>query len=313
MMKAHHSEDIMAPTPTKILVATDFSTTAESAERLALKMARSLGADLHLLHVRVILEDPLMAEEKHLQIERLMSSVDDATREAFDRDHLDRPDVSMHTHLVRSTSAAEAITETAAELGCDLIVMGTHGRRGIKHLLLGSVAENVVRCVGVPVLTVRPMIDVSDFGPNHILVTHDFSDRSTEAVRIAGAWADALGAELTLLHVVEPVVYPDYYAINMASSDTMTRLRDRAVVALDRAADEILGARPVNTTVLIGRAAETIIVEAEASEIDLVVMGTRGLSGLEQLVLGSVAEAVLRRCPVPLLTVSGQDAEEVRK
>ena len=312
-MKAHHSEDIMAPTPTKILVATDFSTTAESAERLALKMARSLGADLHLLHVRVILEDPLMAEEKHLQIERLMSSVDDATREAFDRDHLDRPDVSVHTHLVRSTSAAEAITETAAELGCDLIVMGTHGRRGIKHLLLGSVAENVVRCVGVPVLTVRPMIDVSDFGPNHILVTHDFSDRSTEAVRIAGAWADALGAELTLLHVVEPVVYPDYYAINMASSDTMTRLRDRAVVALDRAADEILGARPVNTTVLIGRAAETIIVEAEASEIDLVVMGTRGLSGLEQLVLGSVAEAVLRRCPVPLLTVSGEDAEEVRK
>ena len=209
-MKAHHSEDIMAPTPTKILLATDFSTTAESAERLALKMARSLGADLHLLHVRVILEDPLMAEEKHLQIERLMSSVDDATREAFDRDHLDRPDVSVHTHLVRSTSAAEAITETAAELGCDLIVMGTHGRRGIKHLLLGSVAENVVRCVGVPVLTVRPMIDVSDFGPNHILVTHDFSDRSTEAVRIAGAWADALGAELTLLHVVQPVVYPVY-------------------------------------------------------------------------------------------------------
>ena len=303
----------MAPTPTKILVATDFSTTAESAERLALQMARSLGADLHLLHVRVILEDPLMAEEKHLQIERLMSSVDDATREAFDKEHLKRPDVAVRTHLVRSTSAAEAIAETAADLGCDLIVMGTHGRRGIKHLLLGSVAENVVRCVDVPVLTVRPMIDVSDFGPKHILVTHDFSDRSAEAVRIAGAWAEALGAELTLLHVVEPVVYPDYYAINIASSDTMTRLRDRAVVALDRAANEILGAQPVNTTVLIGRAADTIVVEAGASDIDLVVMGTRGLSGLEHLVLGSVAEAVLRRCPVPLLTVSGVAGEKVRK
>jgi len=69
----------------------------------------------------------------------------------------------------------------------------------------------------------------------------------------------------------------------------------------------------VDTTVLIGRAAETIVVEAEAPDVGLVVMGTRGLSGLEQLVLGSVAEAVLRRCPVPLLTVSGQDAEEVRK
>jgi nucleotide-binding universal stress UspA family protein len=313
MMEAHFSEDIMASIPTKILVATDFSTTAESAERLALRTAHNLGADLHLLHVRVILDDPLMAEEKHLQIERLMSSVDDATREALDRDHLNRPDVSVQTHLVRSTSAAEAITETTAELGCDLIVMGTHGRRGIKHLLLGSVAENVVRSVHVPVLTVRPKIDVSKFGPNHILVTHDFSDRSAEAVRIAGAWAEALGAELTLLHVVEPVVYPDYYAINMASGDTMTRLRDRAVTALDRAASEILGAQPVNTTVLIGRAAETIIVEAEASGIDLVVMGTRGLSGLEQLVLGSVAESVLRRCPVPLLTVSGVASGKVKK
>jgi nucleotide-binding universal stress UspA family protein len=313
MMEGHVSEDIMALIPTKILVATDFSTTAESAERLALQLARSLGAELHLLHVRVILEDPLMAEEKHLQIERLMSSVDDATREAFERNHLNRPDVAVHTHLVRSASAAEAITETARELGCDLIVMGTHGRRGIKHLLLGSVAENVVRCVDVPVLTVRPMIDVSDFGPKRILVAHDFSDRSKEAVRMAGAWADALDAELSLLHVVEPVVYPDYYAINIASSDTMTRLRDRAVDALDRVAGEVLDNRNVTTTVVIGRAAEIITSEAEGSGADLVVMGTRGLTGIEHLVLGSVAEAVLRRCPAPLLAVSGVASEKVRK
>ena len=299
-------EDTMASTPKKILVATDFSTTADSAEGLGVRLARRLGAELHLLHVRVILEDPLMAEEKHLQIEELMSSADGATQETFDRDHMGEPDVSIQTHLVRSTSAAEAITESASDLGCDLIVMGTHGRRGIKHLLLGSVAENVVRSVDIPVLTVRPKIEFSNHVPQHILVTHDFSDRSTEALRVAGVWADELGAEITVLHVVEPVVFPEFYAINIATDDMVIGLRDRAVDALDRAAQEVFGDRPVATTVLVGRAADTIIAEAESPDIDLVVMGTRGLSDLEQLVLGSVAEAVLRRCPVPLLTVSSQ-------
>jgi len=296
----------MAHTPQKILIATDFSTTADSAEKLGFKLARRLGAELHVLHVRVILEDPLMAEEKQLEIERLMASADDATKAAFDRTLDTTTEFTVQTHLVRSISAAEAITETASELGCDLIVMGTHGRRGIKHFLLGSVAEHVVRTVPIPVLTVRPGIELPDRAVRRILVPFDFSDQSGNAARIAGDWADAFGAEITLLHVVEPVVYPEIYSINVVSDDVMTRLRDRATEALDQSAEEILGDRPVSTTVLIGRAADAIVAEAQPENFDLVVMGTRGLSGLEQLVLGSVAEAVLRRCPVPLLTVTSE-------
>lgn len=296
----------MTSTPRKILVATDFSSTADSAEKLAFQLARLLGAELHLIHVRVIPEDPLMAEEQQLEIERLMSSADKATKEAFDRTRGGDREIAVETHLVRSVSAAEAIVETASELECDLVVMGTHGRRGIKHLLLGSVAENVVRSVDIPVLTVRPGIEVGTLGPKRILVPYDFSDRSATAVRAAGDWATVFDAEITILHVVEPVVYPEFYAINVVSDDVMTRLRDRATEALDNAAEKILGDRPVNAMVLIGRATDTIIAEARPENFDLVVMGTRGLTGLEQLVLGSVAEGVLRRCPVPLLTVSGE-------
>ncbi len=295
----------MTSTPRKILVATDFSSTADSAEKLAFQLARLLRAELHLVHVRVILEDPLMAEERQLEIERLMSSADEATKDAFDRTRGGDREIVVETHLVRSVSAAEAIVETASELECDLVVMGTHGRRGIKHMLLGSVAENVVRSVDIPVLTVRPGIEVATLGPKRILVAHDFSDRSATAVRVAGDWATDFDAKITVLHVVEPVVYPEFYAINVLSDDVMTRLRDRATEALDDAADKILGDRPVNTLVLVGRATDTIIAEARPENFDLVVMGTRGLTGLEQLVLGSVAEGVLRRCPVPLLTVSG--------
>lgn len=294
----------MNTTPKKILVATDFSTTADRAEMLAFQIAPLLKAELHLVHVRVILEDPLMAEEQRMEIEHMMSSANEATKEAFAEDRAGEQRVSVETHLIRSISAAEAIAETASELGCDLIVMGTHGRRGIKHMLLGSVAENVVRSVDLPVLTVRPDVELPAHGPKRLLVAHDFSDRSAAAIRVAGDWAGAFDAEITLLHVVEPIVYPEFYAINAFSDGAMTRLQDRATEALDKAAGEISGNRQANTKVLIGRAADTIVSEARPEEYDLVIMGTRGLTGLEQLVLGSVAEGVMRRCPVPLLTVN---------
>ena len=294
----------MVSNPKKILVATDFSTTADTAERIAYQLASFLEAELHLVHVRVILEDPLMAEEQQMKLERLMSSTEEATREAFARDRTGEPGVTVTTHLIRSVSAAEAITETASDLDSDLIVMGTHGRRGIKHMLLGSVAENVIRSADLPVLTVRPGTAFPIHGPKRILVAHDFSDRSAEAVRVAGEWARAFDADVTLLHVVEPVVYPEFYAINALSDDVMTRLQDRASEALDDAAEATLPDLRVTTRVLIGRAIDTVIAEAQPESFDLVVMGTRGLTGLEQLMLGSVAEGVLRRCPVPLLTVS---------
>lgn len=299
----------MAGTPRKILVATDFSTTADRAERLAFELAGRLGAELHLLHVRVILEDPHMAEEHQLEIERLRSFTDSATEEALAQAGTAGPGLEVKTHLVRGISAFEAIGEVAAEIDCDLVVMGTHGRRGIKHLLLGSVAENVVRSARVPVLTVRPEARLPEAGPTRILVPYDFSDPSAAAVRIAAAWADAFDAELTLVHVVEPVAYPEFYTINVVSDDVLAKLRDRATEALDRATRELLGGRPVVTQVLVGRAGDTIVAEAESGAFDLVVMGTRGLSALEHLVLGSVAEAVLRRCPVPLLTVGRVKAD----
>jgi nucleotide-binding universal stress UspA family protein len=299
----------MADTPGKILVATDFSTTADRAEKLAFELAAGLGAELHLIHVRVILEDPHMAEEHQLEIERLRSFTDEATEVALAQAGTAERGVSVETHLVRGISAFEAIAETASDLGCDLIVMGTHGRRGIKHLLLGSVAENVVRSARVPVLTVRPDARTAPGGPTRILVPYDFSEPSATAVETAAAWADAFGAELTLLHVVEPVAYPEFYTINVVSDDVLAKLRDRATEALDRAAEELLDDRPADTQVLIGRAADTIVAEAESGGFDLVIMGTRGLSALEHLVLGSVAEAVLRRCPVPLLTIGRVKSE----
>ena len=291
----------MTDTPKIILAATDFSKPAERASDFARELSRRFQAQLHLVHVTVILEDPHLEEKHRHRMEELVASGDDARRRDLESGSENQPGVDVTPHMVRGLAPAEVIVETASKLGCELIVMGTHGRRGLPHLLLGSVAERVVRTATVPVLTVRGDADINLEGTPRILVPHDFSEASSAAVRRAAAWADALGAEITLLHVVEPVVYPEFYSVDVLSDDLMERLVERSERALAAAAEDLLGT--VRTQVEVGRAANTIVEIADPERFDLVVMATRGLSGLEQALLGSVAESVLRRCRVPMLVV----------
>lgn len=291
----------MPTTPSRILAATDFSQTGERAQRVALAISRALDAELHVLHVEVLLDDPHLAAEQRDQIERMLASTDETKHAALGAPAAEAAS-PVRTHLVRSLDAAEAITATCTELGCDLIVVGTHGRRGLGHLLLGSVAERVVRTAPVPVLTVRPNAPIPD-RLTRILVPHDFSAHSAAATEVAGAWARALASKITLLHVVEPVVYPEFYAVDLLPADMIDRFRGRSTAALEQVASELLADVDVETLIRVGRAGDSIVTEALPERYDLVVMGSRGLSVIEHLLLGSVAEAVLRRCQLPLLTV----------
>lgn len=293
----------MTELPGTILAATDFSETAERAVNFARELSRKFQSQLHLLHVTVILEDPHIEESHRHRLEELVASGDDSRRRELESASVDQPGVEITPHMVRGLAPAEVIVETASNLGCELIAMGTHGRRGLSHLLLGSVAERVVRTSKVPVLTVHGSADIELAETPQILVPHDFSEASATAVRRAAAWAKALDAEITLLHVVEPVVYPEFYSVDVLSDDLMERLVERSERALRTAADELLGENTVRVVVEVGRAANTIVEAADPEQFDLVIMATRGLSGLEQVLLGSVAESVLRRCKVPMLAI----------
>jgi nucleotide-binding universal stress UspA family protein len=293
----------MNEAPKTILCATDFSQTAERAGIFARELARAFQAQYHLLHVIVILEDPHLEERQRQRLEELVAAGDEARRRDLENDSDGQPGLEVTPHMVRGLAPAEVIVETASSLSSDLIVMGTHGRRGLSHLLLGSVAERVVRTSAIPVLTVRADADIELQGTPRILVPHDFSAASAAAVRTAASWAGTLGAEITLLHVVEPVVYPEFYSVDVLSDDVMKRLVERSEKALHSAAVELLGDTDVSIRVEVGRAADTIVDQARADDFDIVIMSTRGLSGLEQVLLGSVAESVLRRCEVPLLAV----------
>ena len=292
----------MTHVPSSILVATDFSANADHALDFACRLAGVFGAEVHLVHVRILLEGRQQSQELQRELERLDATHDRQTEDALAK-HANQRRVGVHTHLVRGLSVSESLLESALDLQCDLMVMGTHGRRGLRHLLLGSVAEEIVRTATVPVITVRESADTEERSAGTILVCHDFSERSEAAVGMARQWALALGAEVHLLHVVEPVVYPEFYAVDVMPDEVLHRIEERSVEAMEAAAAVQLQGVVHTLEVVTGRAVDAILDAADPARFDLVIMGTRGLSGLQHLLLGSVAEGVVRRSRIPVLTV----------
>jgi nucleotide-binding universal stress UspA family protein len=138
-----------------ILVPTDYSPTSDAALAYAMDLAAALGASVHVLHSY---ETPVYGppEATFVATPETMSAIRDAAKKGIDAavaKHQGRG-VALEGHLAEGR-ASEVILATAAQVGADLIVIGTHGRRGIARALLGSVTEKVVRTSPVPVLTVH--------------------------------------------------------------------------------------------------------------------------------------------------------------
>jgi len=148
----------MTATFARILVPTDFSTHAESALGYATALAKQSGASVEVLHV---LDEPFMPATWSAEVylpdlpelrEQLAADADARLADYRERIHKDGIPILTTT---RSGRPAEVIVAYAKAAGADLIVMGTHGRSGLSHLFMGSVAERVIRTAPCPVLTVR--------------------------------------------------------------------------------------------------------------------------------------------------------------
>jgi nucleotide-binding universal stress UspA family protein len=294
----------------RILYPTDFSPCAEQALPHAVALARRFGAELHLLHALILHGyDPNNPElsfpepEQDLQ-ERFSASV---------ADHLSRlvktqvaGQLVVHRVQRKGISAGQVILEYAGERDIDLIVMGTHGRRGLRHLFLGSVAEDVIRHAGCPVLTVheqekpQPEVEIT-----RILVPIDFSDYSRQALVHAKGLARILGARLQLLHVIEQTVHPAFYSPGRESYlDLAPGLKADAKDELDRLLTESPGEAPeAELHVVEGHAHQQIVQFAVEHGSQLIVIATHGLAGLEHLLLGSTTEKVIRQATCPVFTV----------
>jgi nucleotide-binding universal stress UspA family protein len=205
-----------------------------------------------------------------------------------------------------SDPKAEILKEAAAHDGT-LIVMGTHGRSGIEHVLLGSVAEKVLRNAPCPVVVVPPHAANVDRGVSpvfkRIVCAVDFSKSSLLALNWALALAQEGDARLTLLHAIE---FPHALREIVFSTDTdADRLHAAAEAEYLRRLRALVPAAArnyctVTTQVNEGKPAREIARAAAAEQADLVVMGVQGRGAVELMVFGSNTNAVVRnaRCPV---------------
>ncbi len=141
----------------RILCATDFSGTAEAAWEAARELARTHRADLTLVHV--FTELPIYPEVAVLEVQRVWEDQREWVERALAERVTEATARGLAARWVLKTGVApEAIVETAAEMHADLIVIGTHGRTGLSRLVIGSVAERVVRLAPCPVLTMKPAV-----------------------------------------------------------------------------------------------------------------------------------------------------------
>jgi nucleotide-binding universal stress UspA family protein len=143
--------------PRNILAATDFSPASDTALQYARELARAFGSTLHVLHVISQIAPDLVSPAYMPETGNTYRALQDAARQQL-RDAVTSHDfsgIALTEHLVTLSSPAAAILDFARDHAIDLIVVGTHGRSGVAHFLLGSVAEKVVRSAPCPVLTVR--------------------------------------------------------------------------------------------------------------------------------------------------------------
>jgi nucleotide-binding universal stress UspA family protein len=293
----------------RILLPTDFSPLADVALDTALKVAEKHRATLHMLHAVVLhADDPNDpahhfpdAEEVRQRLEEIAES-----RMSSRLEEREATDIEVVRAQRRGISAAPTILEYAEEVDADLVVMSTHGRRGLGHALLGSVTEEVVRLSRAPVLTIRghsgdvPVPPLTD-----VLVPVDFSAHARQAVSHAKEICAAYGARLNVLHVFERPIHPEIY-IGDATLDFpgFKAVEGNVREALDAFASEAPGPEAELTVHLReGHAVTGILELASELECGLLVIATHGLTGVAHMLLGSVTEKVVRRATCPVLTV----------
>jgi nucleotide-binding universal stress UspA family protein len=216
-------------------------------------------------------------------------------------------DVVIEQHQIDASSPAETIVDYVEDHGVDLVVMGTHGRQGLDRARFGSVAEEVVRTAPAPVLTVRAHAPATTRPVRRILAPIDFSEASETALRHAKEIALTYGAEIDLLHVIDRPSYPSAYGLDSLDFSGETVL-ENAENGLADLAEEIVGHEHAKAEVVYGHPVAGILDYIEDNEIDLLVIATRGRTGLSRLLLGSVAERVLRQSPIPVFLVKPERA-----
>jgi nucleotide-binding universal stress UspA family protein len=288
-----------------ILVPIDFSDFSDKALEYALQLAENFGSNLTILHAIVLFQDDVGEEERVQEYEEWIKRREQKIHSQMKK-NLEKAKIKnlkVKSVILRGINAADTILEYLDNHPFDLIVMGTHGRTGLKHFLLGSISEKVVRLSPIPVLTIHRSL--TEFKLNKILVPIDFSIPSKDAADEAIVFSSFYEAVLEFIHVIEQDIHPSFYASGIESIFEIDKGLQRRVIEnlQEFMADQLPPHIRTNFLVREGKAHREIVDYAKENEIDLIVIATQGLTGLDYALLGSTTEKVVRWATCPVLTV----------
>ena len=282
---------------TKIAVGVDFSPESDRAVEHAMMIARAAGAALLLVHVARVPPPTSAAPQVGwlaLQRERLAA---DRARLAELREQLEGQGVEV-SQLIADGEPDPALADVARELGVELIAVGTHGRAGMRRLLLGSVAEKTVRLASSSVLVARG--DAPSRGYRHVVVGTDLSPLADRALEQA-VQLIAPGGHVQVVYAWQA----PYLEYDLSGRVTL-ELRAGAEAELGARRERLLALpRPPDVTmsVELRDGAPVLVLEELSRDAQLVVVGSHGRRGVRRFLLGSVAEATVRHARCSVLVV----------
>jgi nucleotide-binding universal stress UspA family protein len=287
-----------------ILFAADFSDNSHEAFRVACSLSSETKTRMSVLHVvepHWVADEPAYFGQPTIQY--FDSGADPHGLEALRRRLMEQyaPNQAIDIdYRVTEGEISNEILRLAEQTGSDLIVMGMHGRTGLRWLLAGSVAISVLRRAHCPVLALHAaQVPRSSQDFSVILHPTDFSESSQAALQVARALARELGSRLVLFHVAPIEVYVGGM---MASEIDVQVFRETLEETRKRLEGPDLK-YPVEIRMSRGDASDEIVRQAEELGCGLIVMGTHGRTGLGKLLMGNVAESVLPRAHCPVLVV----------
>jgi nucleotide-binding universal stress UspA family protein len=292
----------------KILFPTDFSEASRAALDHALLWTELYDAELVLLHVlSQRTADPFNPEHRFPAPEeyeqRLRELAESEMALFLPRD--DRP-LRIRQHVRRAPEVERGILEFAESEDVDLIVLGTHGRRGAAHLLIGSTAAELLRRSERAVLVVPSRSNRPAGRLRRILAPTDFSASARHAVAHAREIAAGAGATLELFHVLPNLEVPLPMNPGSFGAGIVADLEPAAQEALQELARSPGADARIEMAVWQGPAATSIVHRAAETDADLIVIATHGHGGFDRLLLGSVTEKVARLSPCPVLVLPAQ-------
>jgi nucleotide-binding universal stress UspA family protein len=276
----------------RILLPTDFSETAVDAKRHGIALARAFGAELHLLHVfplraeSLLMPTPRPGDEMERAVGAHLEELATLIREAGVRCEIS----------IRRGDPAFQILQAAREEEADLIVMATHGRKGVPRVVLGSVTEAVLHATPAPLLTIPPRAPGRGGSFRRVLCAVDFSPSSPATFAHALAMVTDSSGSLIVLNVIDP-------AFSSSAPDAARASAERALASLHGRVPAEGGWCAVRDAVRFGDTATEVLKAAEEEEAHLIVVGAHSRRPAVAAMVGSCADRIVRESPCAVLAV----------